>query len=127
MPLIFAGVCVERENRAHVKIVETLRLPKLRRPWPAITGAEVDEVGFGIVGHAIPDCASAAVFPPFAGPGLGGIRHGFILEALRRIARDRIEAPCLFARLYVIRGDVSTYGIFRAGIPDDDFVLCNAR
>ena len=80
-------------------------------PRRAVAGADVDEVGLGIVGDAVPGVAAAAVLPPLAGPGLGRHLHRLRLERLRRIAGHDVEAPRLRAGLGVVGGHVAAHAV----------------
>src|SRR5262249_46972535 len=72
VPLEFAGVGFHGEYRAHVKIVLALRLSEPLRPWAAITGAYINQIGLGIIRDAVPNGAPTAQLPPITGPCFSG-------------------------------------------------------
>src|SRR5262245_51773747 len=105
MPHQLSVVRIHGENRTDVEIVETLGFAKRLRPWRAIARADIDKVGFGIVGQTIPHGCATAVFPPLAGPRFGGLLERWIFKRLRRIARNSVEAPQFTTVLDVERGE----------------------
>ena len=116
-----------RENRRQEQVVAALRTAEVAVPGAAVAGADVEQVGLGVVGHGVPGGAAAAVLPPLAGPGLG--RHGQLgmLERLRRIAGHREEAPRQPAGRRVVGRDVAADGVLGAAVADDHLALHDAR
>src|SRR5262249_37666298 len=72
VPLELSSIRLDGENGAHIKVVFALRLAEVFRPRSAISGSDVDQIGIGIIGNAIPDRSATAKFPPVSGPGFRG-------------------------------------------------------
>src|SRR4029079_11194108 len=88
-----------------------------------VTGSDVEQVGIGIVGHAIPNGSAAAHLQTFRIPGGGRAAHVdvayiFFLRRLGRIAGDGVEAPDELAGPGVVRFEVSAGGKVRARATD---------
>src|SRR5262245_59991124 len=89
MTLVLARIRVYGDDGRDVEIVEVRRFSAVSdggSPRGAVAGAEIQKVLVGVVGHAVPHGTAAALFPPFAGPGLGSDFHGFLFEWLRGVA-----------------------------------------
>src|SRR5262245_55703748 len=132
MPLVLACIRIYGDDGRDVKIVEVRRLPAavsdVGSPRGAVAGAEIQKVLVGVVGHAVPHGTATALFPPFAGPGLGSDFHGFLFEWLRGVARCDVKLPEFFAGVRIERRHITTKGReLGAGIADEDFALRGAR
>ncbi len=92
---------------------------RLFGPRARLAGADIHDIGVGIVGHAAPHRPAAAQFPPIAAPGFGGFGQLRLLEGLGRIAGDGIKLPGDFAGFGVHRREESADRIFAAGRADD--------
>ena len=82
VPLQLAGFRLHRKNRSDEEVVLPFRLAKFFRPRATIAGADINKVGFGIIGHAVPNGAAASHLPPVAGPCFGGFLERRIFERL---------------------------------------------
>ncbi len=109
MPDILAGVGIQGDNGGEEQVVATLGAANLLVDRGAVAGAQVDPVVLGVVGHGVPHGAAATVFPPLAGPGLGGHRHGVIFEAVGGVAGHHVKAPRLLAGGGVVGGDIAPH------------------
>src|SRR5262249_44577582 len=127
IPLQVAGIDIHCHNRANVQIVFALRLAKLLRPRTSIAGTGVYEIGFRIIGNAIPNCAATAEFPPLARPGFGGLLHCWTFETFRGITRNRVEPPGELSVVGVVGRKETADRILRATHTDNDFALRNPR
>ena len=127
IPFQLAGIGLHGENRSQVEILLALGLAQLFGPGAAVAGADVEQIGVGIVGHAVPDRAAAAELPIVARPGFRGFLQRGILEGLRRIAGNGVKLPGELAGLGVEGGEESADGKFRAGDADDHFPFGDAR
>ncbi len=129
VPLVLAGVGVQRHHRAQVEVVAALGAARLVRPGRAVAGAHVHQVELGVEGEAVPGGAPAAGFPVLAArvPGLRGLGHRGVFEGLARVARHHEPAPFLLARLRVVGGDEAAHAVFGAAVADDDLALEHAR
>ncbi len=127
VPHVLAGVRLERDDRAQEQVVAAARAAVLLIPRRAVAGADVQQIELRVVRHRIPDRAAAAELPPFAVPGLRGLREDRRFERLRRIAGHGVEAPQHLAGLRVVRGDVAAHAELGAAVADDDFALDDAR
>ncbi len=107
MPHVFAGIRIERDDRAEEQVVAAAGAAQLCIPRSAVASADVEAVEVRIVGHRVPGGAAAAELPPLALPGLGGHLHGLVLEALGRVARHDVPAPQQLAGLGVVGGHVA--------------------
>ncbi len=104
------------------------RAADLLVPGRPVADADVDALESLVVGHGIPHRAATAVFPPFAGPGLRGHRHGLVLEAPGRVARHGVEAPELLAGRGVVGRDITAQrAVVGPAEPDDDLAVEGAR
>ena len=129
VPLVFAGVGIQRHDGSQVQVVAALGAAHLVRPGRAIARAHIHGVEFGIESHAVPHGAAATGLPPFAAgvPGPGGALHGLVLEGFGRIAGYAEPAPFLLAGLGVIGRDIAAHAIFGTAVADDDLALEHAR
>ena len=124
VPLVLAGVGIERDDGAQEEIIAAAGAADLLVPGRAVAGADQHLVEFRIVGDAVPHRAAAAMLPPFTVPGLGGHFHGLVLEAVSRVARHHPEAPGLFAGLGIVgRYIAARRAPFGAAVADDDLAL----
>ena len=82
VPFELTGGEVDRQDRACVQIVDILRAPELLHPRLGVAGADIDQIGLGIVSEAIPHSATAAILVEIAAPGLRRTAHRFILKRL---------------------------------------------
>src|SRR4029077_8246250 len=69
----------------------------------------------------------APQFPPLARPGLGGHRHGLVLERLRGIARHGVKAPEKLAGLGIIGRDIAAHAVLVTAVANDDPAFDDAR
>src|SRR5690606_10797954 len=121
-------VGVDRDDGRQVQVVAAARAALVAVPGAAVARADIEQIGFGIVGKGIPGRAAASArLPPLAGPRRGGLRHGFVLEAERRVAGYEVEPPDLLPRLRVVRRHVAARTVVAAAVADDDEVLDDAR
>ena len=118
-----------RDDRGEEEVVAAALAATVAGPRRAVAGADVDEVGFGIVGDAVPRRAAAA--------GTSTTRRSQVLAAisiapsskrLRRIAGHDVEPPRLLAGVGVVGGDVAAHAVeFAAAVADDHLALDDAR
>ena len=127
VPLVLAGVRVERDDGGQEQVVAAAGRAILLVPRRAVASADIDGVELGIVGHAVPQRAAAAELPELAIPRLAGFGEFRLLVAFGRIAGHGVPAPRLRAGLGVVGGDVAAHAVFGAAIPDDDLALHDAR
>ena len=66
MPLIFAAISVDGDNRREEEIIEARRVAKRLVPRRAIADAEDHGVILFIINDGIPDCAATAIGFPSA-------------------------------------------------------------
>src|SRR5215470_1378013 len=107
MPLQFACIRIQRDDRARVKIVAGTRISV--PVWACVPRAPINEVQFRIVAAGRPYRA-AAVLPALAAPRL-----------VARFARfgNHMEAPFLVSVLCVECCDVTAYAVFTTGGAED--------
>ncbi len=127
MPLEPAGVGIQREDRREVEVVTAARRTDGTSPGRAVARADVQRVEVRVVGHRVPHGAAAAAEPPFAGPGLRRLFELRMLEAVLRVARDRIEAPRELAGRGVVRGQIAADAVLAAAVADQHLALHDAR
>ena len=127
VPDVFAGVGSNRDDRRGVEVVALGAVADDRVPGLRVRGAEVDEIGLGIVRDRVPHRAAAAELPPLAAPGLRGLLEVRAFEGLRRIAGHRVETPSFFAGLCVEGGEVAARDVLRAGGTNNHFAFDDAR
>src|SRR5882762_3817387 len=127
MPKVSAGIGVERDDGAQKEIVTRAGTANVGAPGAAISHREIDAVEFGIVGDAVPNGAAAAPMPPLAGPALAGHRHGRVLEAFLRVARNGIEAPQLPAGFGLVGRHVTARAEVCTAVTDNHFAIEHAR
>ncbi len=131
VPLQPASVGIDRKDRCDIQIVEMLGglpLPDVLRPRRAVPGADVDQVGVGVVRHPIPDRSATAELPPFACPRLRSPGHRVVLERLGWISGRRVEAPDLAAGVDVERRQIAAVrGKLTAGVADEDLASRDSR
>src|SRR6185312_3574025 len=121
VPLVFARVRVERDDRAEEQVVAAPGAAHLLVPRRAVPRADQNLVELGVVGEAVPGIAAAAVGPPLTFPGLGGHLLSFVLEAVGGIARNDVEAPDLLSGLGIVGRDVAARrAVLRAAVADED-------
>src|SRR5690349_8112455 len=107
MPLHLAGIQIDRDHRARVKIV-TLSVSGVE-VGPRIAGCPVKKIQLRVVCAAQPR-AGAPPLPKLA-PRFGS---GLSLR------RYRVQAPEFFSRLHRERADVSAHAAVTAGDTDND-------
>ena len=129
VPDVLAGIGVRRRRwNVRKRLSPSPCAAPVMAPRRAVAGADVDQVGVGVVRKAVPGVAAAAVLPPLAGPGLGRHLHRLRLERLRRIAGNDVEPPRLVAGLGVVGGHVAAHAVeLGAAVADDDLALDDAR
>src|SRR5262245_28136872 len=131
VPLELAAIRIDSNDGRYVKVVEARRaftLAEILRPGETVARSDVDKILIRVIGHAVPHRSTAAVFPPFAGPGLGCGFHGFVLESFRGIAGNRVEAPELLAIVGIECREISPEGReVGAGVPNENLSLSNSR
>src|SRR6185312_11399098 len=84
-------------------------------------------LGLRVVHDGVPHRAATTELPPIPFPRGRGFLHGLVFEALRWIARHRVEAPQLLAGLGVVRADVATHTVLAAGVADEHLAARDAR
>ncbi len=119
MPLVLAGLAIERDDRGDEQVVALALAPDTVVPGIRAACADEDAASLGIVGHGIPHRGLAAEFPPFARPGLGGDLRGFVLVDAG-LAGNGVEPPELLAGLGVIGRHIAADRAGGAGETDDD-------
>src|SRR2546422_729289 len=127
IPLQLACVRLNGENRTHKQVVFAFRLAKLFRPWTTVTRSDIYEIRIGIVSHAVPNGSTPAELPPLSGPCLCCLFQRRILEWFRRIARNRIEAPCELSGIRVVCCEKSADRELGTAHADDHLALCDPR
>src|SRR3546814_7170463 len=89
VPDVVAGLGFQRHDRRQEQVVALAVAAHLAVPGRTVAGADVEQVERGIVGHRIPDRATAAQLPVLiAEPGFLRHRHGRVFRRLRRITRS---------------------------------------
>ena len=118
MPLVFAGGCIEREDRRRIEIVARTIAAIKASAW--ITDGHEDDAALGVERHEAPEAGATAIFPAFAPcvvARLTGLRHG--VEAPRKLSGFDIK--CLRIAGW------SDDGAFAFGSPENHEVLVNRR
>src|SRR5688572_32198874 len=95
----------------------------MKRPRLRVAGADVDEFGVRVVGHAVPHRAAAASCPPVRVPGGRSFFQRRALERLRWIARNGVEAPGATAGQRVVGVEKSARRTVAAADADDHLPL----
>ena len=94
VPDVLARIGAEGDDRREEEVVTATRRADRLVPRRPVADADVEQIELRVMRHRVPDRpAAAAEGPPLAVPGLRGPLHGLVLEAVRRIARDGVEAP----------------------------------
>ncbi len=124
MPGILAGLRMQRDDRADEEVIALAFAAIMPRQRRSVAGAEIDEVGLGIVGDRIPWIGAAAELPPWTRPCPGGHRHHRIrrlmIRPLRRIAGRGVEFPQLPAGIGIIGRSEAANAEIAAAIADHD-------
>jgi len=128
VPRVFAGVGVERDDGRNEQVVAAAGAAGFLRPREAVAGAEIDEVGFGVVDDGVPDRRAAAELPVLVTvPCLRGFDEFGLFVGLGWITGDRVPGPQLLAGLGVEGGDAAADVVFGAAVADEDFPVGDAR
>ena len=129
VPLVVAGVRVQRDDGGQVQVVAALGAARAVRPGRPVAGAHVHQVQLRVEHHRIPHGAAATGLPPLAArvPRLGGAAHGFVFKRLAGVARHAVPAPDLLAGFGVVGGDVAAHAVLGAAVADDHLALEHAR
>src|SRR5579875_1910562 len=84
IPDHFPVIRLDRQDRGEEQIVAPFRTAKVRVPRPAVAGADIKNIGTGIVRHGVPNGTAAAHLSPLACPCLSGLSKFGMLERLGR-------------------------------------------
>lgn len=112
VPDVGSGVGAKSDDRGEIQVVAAAGTAEIAVPGRAVSRADVEEIELGIVFDGVPDGATAAQFPPLAGPCLHGLFERLAFELVSRVAGDLVEAPCELAGGGVISGDVAANAEF---------------
>src|SRR5690606_23115910 len=126
MPYVLTRVRTDGNNRREKQVVTTTRTAPLCVPGGTIADTDVDEVGLRIIGDGVPYRTAATQEPPLAIPGFGSPAHGFVLEAVGRVARHGVEAPGQLTTLGIIGAEIASYAELGTGVADQDLALHHA-
>ena len=131
MPLIFAGIGIERNDRRDEQIVALPVRAQAVIPWRAIAHTDQDLIEILVVNDRVPDGATTTEFGPVAVPS----RLHFGNDLVRRRAigfrsfgwRHSVETPRQLAGRGVIRTDIAAHTIFTAAVADKHAAFDDAR
>ena len=128
VPAVLAGVRVQRDDGTQKQVVASSGAAHLAIPRRAVSGADVEQVQFGVVSEAVPGVTTAAELPPLAGPGIRSHAHGVVLEAVGRVAGHDPETPLLRPGLGIVGGYETTVRTgLGAAVSDEHLALENLR
>lgn len=127
MPNVFAAVGIKGDNGGEKKIIATARTAQFLVPRRAVTDADVQQVQVRIVDHGIPGSTSAAIFPPFAPPGLGGLLHRRVFKTVGGIAGHGVKPPDHLAGVGSIGRNITSHAQLGSAIADYTVIFDDAR
>ncbi len=127
MPDHVSGVGVDGDDRRQIQVVATAWAADLPIPWRAVSGADIQQIQLGIVGHGIPGRAAAAILPPFTGPGRECPGQFGRFLRLGRVAGDNVKTPGHLPAIRVIGRKITPHAELSAAIADDDLAMDHTR
>ena len=127
VPGVCAGIRIHGDDGRQEQVVAAARTAHAPVPGGAVTHAQVHQIQFRIIADGVPHGAAAAEFPPFAGPGAGGLFQDGILKGQCLIAGHRVEAPYLLSGCRVVCRDVSAGVKLGAAVADQHLAVHDAR
>jgi hypothetical protein len=113
LPNVFSGVRPQSNHRGSEEIRAALGTAIFLVPRSAISNADIKKIELRIVNDRVPNRAASSDLPPFACPGLGGLREDWLLKWFRRITGHGIKAPHELACIRIVGRDVAAHAKLR--------------
>src|SRR5579859_6039479 len=127
VPGIFAARSMNRDDRRYKKVVAAAGTTDVLAPGKPVSSAKIYKVSLGIIEDGVPSRGAAAIFPEISMPGLCRLLEQWRIGRVARRGWNRIETPPHLAAGGVIGRDISTAGIFCAGVADHHHAFHDPR